>query len=118
MKKKNIFNESKEFQHFSETVKAAQTELLLPQNAACLSALEGLTVRALILRGAQLVSAYVNRVQRAVILLSVVKFALVNGAFNGFVNLIHVNTSFCTLLYVISMAEIHRIIDGFQSFTP
>lgn len=63
-----------------------------------LLALERLAVSALVLGGIQFVSSHMNGVQSAVILLTVVELALVNGTLDGFIDLAH----FCyLLLYVL-----------------
>jgi len=68
-------------------------------DAEVLSALEGLAVSALTFRGIHFVRAHVDGVQGAVILGSVVEFALLNGTFDGFIDLAHFDLPPLYVLY-------------------
>jgi len=59
-----------------------------------------------------------NGVQCAVILLSVVELALVNGTLDGFIDLTHFVTSSCTFCTRDSMDEIVGNIAGNSKFSP
>ena len=54
-----------------------------------LFALEGLTVSALVFCGIQFMSTHMDGVQGAVVLLTVVELALMNGTLDGFIDLAH-----------------------------
>ena len=67
--------------------KSSSFELLLLDFR--LLALERLTIRALVLGGIQFMSSHMDGVQSAVVLLTIVELALMNGAFDGFIDLAH-----------------------------